>query len=179
MSYIDFAGSYKISEFARGLPPLAIPLHLERVQLCNVLGFSTHYGRIDECGTPDSFGLAEFLNLFEEIQELHLDNGALPFMHPVTWHLLEAHPKPLSRPQQRPLRLTRVHLTGQHSTMALGVLQHMIDMHALKGLSLQLSLPVVRLADEFLSHASQLEHAHITLRRDLASADGMSCISLR
>ncbi|KIP04309.1 hypothetical protein PHLGIDRAFT_201588 [Phlebiopsis gigantea 11061_1 CR5-6] len=178
MSHIDFAGSSKTSEFARGLPPLANLLKLERVQLSNVLGFSTHYGRIDECGTPDSFGLAEFLNIFEEIQELHLDNGALPFMYPVTWHLLEAHPKPLSRPLHQPLRLARVHLTGQHSTMALGVLQHMIDMRALKGLSLQLSLPVVRLADEFLSHASRLEHAHITLRRDLAPAHGTSAICL-
>ena len=175
MNHLDFCNPSKTSAFARGLTPVPIPLRVDAVDLKNVLGFSTYYGDVVEAGASDSFGLAEFLNIFEEIHELRLDNGALPFMYPIVWHLLEATPKPLSR--QTALRVDRIHLSGQQSAKALGVLQDMVDMGSLKELSMQLSPPVLQLADEFLSHVSNLEHIHISLRRDVTLSQGTSWIS--
>lgn len=170
MNHLDFCNPQKASDFARSLSPVDHSPRLEIVELKNVPGFSTYYGDVVESGPSDSFGLAEFLNVFDAITELRLDNGALPFMYPITWHLLEATPKPLSR--ETVLHVERVHLAGQQSARALGVLQHMIDMRKLKELSLQLSPAVLQLADEFLGHAANLQHIHVSLRRDLTVSLG-------
>ena len=170
MSYLDFDGSQNRSDFALNLPPVTSLLKLERVELRNVLGLSTYCGRVVESGSSDSFGLAEFLNMFDEIRDIQLDNGALPFMYPVTWHLLEASPKPLGRPQGRLLQVERVHLTGQQSARSLAVLQHMVDLRELKRLRIQLSPAVLRLVDEFISRSINIEHIHLSLRLDLMSS---------
>lgn len=155
-------------------PPVTSLFKLERVALRNVLGLSTYRGRVVESGSSDSFGLAEFLNIFDEIRDLQLDNGALPFMYPVTWHLLEASPTPLGRPQGRLLRAERVHLTGQQSARSLAVLQDMVDLNGLQRLRIQLSPAVLSLVDDFISRSVNIQHIHLNLRLDLTFSRGAS-----
>jgi hypothetical protein len=163
-------------DFARELPPVLTPLKLHTIDLGQVLDFSTYRGMVVEAGTPESTGLAEFLEIFDEIGELRIENGALPYLYPITWHLLEANPVPLSR--RRPLRVEAIHLVGYQAAKMLGVLFSATDPIALQRLHIELSPRILQPTNLFLENRPNIEHMNFSLRRDLTALLGTVSLCL-
>lgn len=174
MSYLNISTSNP-SAFARSLSTQVPPLTVHKMKLDNILAFSTCDGVVVESGMAQSTGLAAFLNLFDEIEELYLNNSGLPWMSPI-WHLLEANPSPL--PRQNLLRLRAVHLAGYQATKMSPALQGMIELSHVKQLSVEMSPYVLASINDFVGSIPNLEILHLAARRDLvksglAEAPGM------
>ena len=155
------------SKLVCGLPPVEAPLQLQVVDVCNILDFSTYRGVVAEVEGVESTGLAEFLNIFSTIGELQIDNGALPPMNPIVWHLLEANPIPL--PRQIPLHVETLTLAGSQATRMLNVLYSMTDRTTLRELTVELSPRMIAPINHFLAMMQNLEVVNFTLRHDITS----------
>ncbi|GJE89294.1 hypothetical protein PsYK624_053910 [Phanerochaete sordida] len=163
LAYLDFV--YDISPFPETHHPQCHGASLGSVNLTNVVGTSSYRGQVVESGAAESTGLANFLSLFDSIQVLTIDNRALPYIYPITWHLLEATPVPCPRPIL--LKLQELQLMGQLSAKLLGALEGIVDPAFLSTLSVELSPAVLLLVDRFLQRMTRLQSIDFSIRADV------------
>ena len=161
MSYLNISSD--VSPYALSLPPITTQLRLRTIVIRNVLDFITYRGMVTEAGTVESTGLAEFLDVFQEVGELSMDNAALPFIFPFTWPLLEA--IPIAIPIRRRVHIEEIHLTGYQAARMLGVLGSATEPTALKGLSVELSPRILPLVNWFMGGRTNVESLYFSFRR--------------
>ncbi|EKM60261.1 uncharacterized protein PHACADRAFT_203506 [Phanerochaete carnosa HHB-10118-sp] len=138
-------------------------LSLDTVELRDISSLGTYHGQAAESGASESMGLAAILGLFTSIRFLSIRYTMLPRRYPATWHGFA----PIPLPRQTPLKLEELHLKGELGAKMLGALKEMVDSHHLRVLFVELSAPVLSLADEFVRRMTALQTVRFAIRGDL------------